>query len=190
MSTMMTRRQFRFRATRSQTGAVLGSGVPRGARAAALRSDHPQRPASIDPSVGARCGARTSPIAGGKDRGGLSRPIVGGCGPDDSTPAASWSVPGPDRIHHTHAGRSKGRARPLALAATAVTGWIDAGSVGAERQIDQGSPRVARHGAPQIGRVLVNIARTGRDSQGRRTARPQQGPTSRLAQGGDPARQP
>ncbi|MBV8743876.1 MAG: amidohydrolase/deacetylase family metallohydrolase [Xanthobacteraceae bacterium] len=57
---------------------------------------------------------------------------------------------------HTHAGRSK-EGPPLALQ-DGVTGWIDAGSGGADN-IDQVAA-VAR-GAPQIGRILVNIARTG-----------------------------
>jgi dihydroorotase len=57
---------------------------------------------------------------------------------------------------HTHAGRSK-EGPPLALQ-DGVTGWVDAGSGGADNINDIAS--VAR-GAPQIGRVLVNIARTG-----------------------------
>src|SRR6202521_2860101 len=57
---------------------------------------------------------------------------------------------------HTHAGRSK-EGPPLCLQ-DGVTGWVDAGSGGANN-IDQ-IAAVAR-GAPQIGRALVNIARTG-----------------------------
>src|ERR1700674_5308862 len=57
---------------------------------------------------------------------------------------------------HTHAGRSK-EGPPMCLR-DGVTGWIDAGSGGADN-IDQAAA-VAR-GAPQIGRCLVNIARTG-----------------------------
>jgi dihydroorotase len=57
---------------------------------------------------------------------------------------------------HTHAGRNK-EGPPLALQ-DGVTGWIDAGSGGADN-VDQVAA-VAR-GAPQIGRILVNIARTG-----------------------------
>ena len=57
---------------------------------------------------------------------------------------------------HTHAGRSK-EGPPLALL-DGVTGWIDAGSGGADN-IDQVAA-IAR-GAPQLGRILVNIARTG-----------------------------
>jgi len=57
---------------------------------------------------------------------------------------------------HTHAGRSK-EGPELALQ-DGVTGWVDAGSGGADN-IDQVAA-VARE-APQIGRALVNIARTG-----------------------------
>jgi len=57
---------------------------------------------------------------------------------------------------HTHAARSK-EGPPLALQ-DGVTGWVDAGSAGADN-IDE-MAAIAR-GAPQIGRLLVNIARTG-----------------------------
>jgi dihydroorotase len=57
---------------------------------------------------------------------------------------------------HTHAGRSK-EGPPMCLQ-DGVTGWVDAGSGGADN-IDA-LAAVAR-GAPQIGRCLVNIARTG-----------------------------
>jgi dihydroorotase len=57
---------------------------------------------------------------------------------------------------HVHAAKSK-EGPPMCLQ-DGVTGWVDAGSGGADN-IDQVAA-VAR-GAPQIGRVLVNIARTG-----------------------------
>src|SRR5215472_8809817 len=57
---------------------------------------------------------------------------------------------------HTHAARSK-EGPPLCLQ-DGVTGWVDAGSGGADN-IDEVAA-VAR-GAPQIGRCLINIARTG-----------------------------
>jgi dihydroorotase len=57
---------------------------------------------------------------------------------------------------HTHAARSK-EGPPMCLQ-DGVTGWVDAGSGGADN-IDA-MAAVAR-GAPQIGRCLVNIARTG-----------------------------
>jgi dihydroorotase len=57
---------------------------------------------------------------------------------------------------HVHAGRSK--EGPPMILTDGVTGWVDAGSGGADN-MDQ-IAAVAR-GAPQIGRCLINIARTG-----------------------------
>lgn len=57
---------------------------------------------------------------------------------------------------HTHAGRSK--EGPSMCLQDGVTGWVDAGSGGADN-IDAVAA-IAR-GAPQTGRCLVNIARTG-----------------------------
>ena len=57
---------------------------------------------------------------------------------------------------HVHAGRSK-EGPPMCLQ-DGVTGWVDAGTGGADN-IDAVAA-IAR-GAPQIGRCLVNIARTG-----------------------------
>jgi dihydroorotase len=57
---------------------------------------------------------------------------------------------------HTHAGRSK-EGPPMCLQ-DGVTGWVDAGTGGADNM--DAIAAVAR-GAPQIGRCLVNIARTG-----------------------------
>jgi dihydroorotase len=64
-------------------------------------------------------------------------------------------VPGLIDIH-THAGSSK-EGPPMCLQ-DGVTGWVDAGSGGADNM--DAVAAVAR-GAPQIGRCLVNIARTG-----------------------------
>src|SRR5215470_14221933 len=64
-------------------------------------------------------------------------------------------VPGLIDIH-THAGRSK--EGPAMLLQDGVTGWVDAGSGGADN-ID--AIATTARGAPQIGRALVNIARTG-----------------------------
>jgi dihydroorotase len=64
-------------------------------------------------------------------------------------------VPGLIDIH-THAGRSK-EGPPMCLQ-DGVTAWVDAGSGGADN-IDAVAA-IAR-GAPQMGRCLVNIARTG-----------------------------
>jgi dihydroorotase len=57
---------------------------------------------------------------------------------------------------HTHAGRSK-ESPPMCLQ-DGVTGWVDAGTGGADN-IDAVAA-IARS-APQVGRCLVNIARTG-----------------------------
>jgi dihydroorotase len=57
---------------------------------------------------------------------------------------------------HTHAGRSK-EGPPMCLQ-DGVTGWVDAGTGGADN-IDAVAAIV--RGAPQTGRCLVNIARTG-----------------------------
>ena len=57
---------------------------------------------------------------------------------------------------HTHAGRSK-EGPPMCLQ-DGVTGWVDAGTGGADNM--DAVAAIAR-GAPQIGRCLVNIARTG-----------------------------
>lgn len=57
---------------------------------------------------------------------------------------------------HTHAGRSK-EGPPMCLQ-DGVTGWVDAGTGGADNMDTVAA--IAR-GAPQIGRCLINIARTG-----------------------------
>jgi dihydroorotase len=57
---------------------------------------------------------------------------------------------------HTHAGRSKD-GPPMCLQ-DGVTGWVDAGTGGADNM--DAVAEIAR-GSPQIGRCLVNIARTG-----------------------------
>ena len=64
-------------------------------------------------------------------------------------------VPGLIDIH-THAGRST--EGPLLLLKDGVTGWIDAGSLGADR-IEE--PIAVARSSPQLGRVLVNIGRSG-----------------------------
>jgi dihydroorotase len=57
---------------------------------------------------------------------------------------------------HSHAGRTK-EGPPLCLL-DGVTAWVDAGSFGADA-IDQGAA-IAK-GGPNLGRLLINIARTG-----------------------------
>jgi dihydroorotase len=99
----------------------------------------------IDPSVGLDA-IRDVAIVGGKIAADAKETID-----------ARGKIVAPGLIDiHTHAGRSK-EGPQLALQ-DGVTGWVDAGSGGADN-IDQVAA-VAR-GAPQIGRALVNIARTG-----------------------------
>jgi dihydroorotase len=106
----------------------------------------------VDPSVGLD-GVRDMAISGGRIAA-VEANIAGGA---TDTIDARGKVVAPGLIDiHTHAGRSK-EGPPLALQ-DGVTGWIDAGSGGADN-IDQ-IAAVAR-GAPQTGRALVNIARTG-----------------------------
>ena len=106
----------------------------------------------IDPSVGLDA-TRDVAIAGGKIAA-VEPNITAGAA--DTIDARGKSVaPGLIDIH-THAGRSK-EGPPICLQ-DGVTCWVDAGSGGADNMDEVAA--VAR-GAPQIGRCLVNIARTG-----------------------------
>jgi len=106
----------------------------------------------VDPSVGLDA-IRDVAIAGGKIAAVEAR-ITGDAA---DTIDAQGKIVAPGLIDiHTHAGRTK-EGPPMALQ-DGVTGWVDAGSGGADN-IDQ-IAAVAR-GAPQIGRALVNISRTG-----------------------------
>jgi len=106
----------------------------------------------IDPSVGLDA-VRDVAIAGGR----IAAVEANVAGDAAATIDASGKLVAPGLIDiHTHAGRSK-EGPPLALQ-DGVTGWVDAGSGGADN-IDQ-IAAVAR-GAPQIGRALVNISRVG-----------------------------
>jgi len=106
----------------------------------------------IDPSIGLDA-TRDVAIAGGRIV--AVEPNIAASAPDVIDARGKIVAPGLIDIH-THAGRSK-EGPPLALQ-DGVTGWVDAGSGGADN-IDQVAA-VAR-GAPQIGRVLVNISRSG-----------------------------
>jgi dihydroorotase len=106
----------------------------------------------IDPSVGLDA-IHDVAIAGGKIVA-VEANIAGGA---TETIDARGKVVAPGLIDiHTHAGRSK--EGPPMLLQDGVTGWVDAGSAGADN-IDQ-IATIARTG-PQIGRALVNIARIG-----------------------------
>jgi dihydroorotase len=144
---MMNRRQF-VRA--GAAGAALFARVPK-ARAATydliIKGGR-----MIDPSLGLDA-VRDLAIAGGR----IAAVEADIAGDGSETVDARGKIVAPGLIDiHTHAGRSKD-GPPMCLQ-DGVTGWVDAGSGGADN-IDQVAA-VAR-GAPQLGRVLVNIARTG-----------------------------
>jgi dihydroorotase len=106
----------------------------------------------IDPSVGLDA-TRDVGIAGGK----IVAIEANLTGDATETIDARGKIVAPGLIDiHVHAGRSK-EGPPLALQ-DGVTGWVDAGTGGADN-IDQVAA-IAR-GAPQIGRALINIGRTG-----------------------------
>src|SRR5580700_3691790 len=143
---MITRRQF----VSAAAGATICAFVPK-ARAAGydliVKGGR-----VIDPSVGLDA-VRDVAIAAGKIA--AVEPNI--TGETAATIDARGKIVTPGLIDiHTHAARSK-EGPPLALQ-DGVTGWVDAGSAGADN-IDE-MAAVAR-GAPQIGRLLVNIARTG-----------------------------
>ena len=106
----------------------------------------------IDPSAGLDA-VRDVAIAAGK----ISAVEPNITGETAATIDARGKIVTPGLIDiHTHAARSK-EGPPLALQ-DGVTGWVDAGSAGADN-IDEMA--AVAGGAPQIGRLLVNIARTG-----------------------------
>src|SRR5258708_3689473 len=142
---MMNRRQLVCTA-----GAALLAGAPR-ARAAAYDVII-KGGLVIDPSVGLDA-VRDVAILGGKIA--AVEPNLAADATETIDARGKIVAPGLIDIH-THAGRSK-EGPQLALQ-DGVTGWVDAGSGGADN-MDQVAA-VAR-GAPQIGRALVNIARTG-----------------------------
>jgi dihydroorotase len=106
----------------------------------------------IDPSVGLD-GIRDIAIAGGRIV--AVEPNIAANASEIIDAKGKIVAPGLIDIH-THAGRGKD-GPPLALR-DCVTGWVDAGTAGADN-IDAVAA-VARS-SPQIGRVLVNISRKG-----------------------------
>jgi dihydroorotase len=145
-TTMMTRRELLMTSAAAATIASLP-------RAFAATYDLVIKAGRvIDPSVGLDA-VRDVAIAGG--RIAAVEANIAGAAAETIEASGKLVVPGLIDIH-THAGRSKDG--PPMLLQDGVTGWVDAGSGGADN-IDQVAA-VAR-GAPQIGRALVNIARTG-----------------------------
>jgi dihydroorotase len=144
---MMSRRQFVYAGA---AGAALLGRVP--AARAATYDLIIKGGRVIDPSTGIDV-VRDVAIAQGK----IAAIEANIAGDASETFDARGKIIAPGLIDiHTHAGRSK-EGPPMCLQ-DGVTCWVDAGSGGADN-IDQVAA-VAR-GAPQIGRVLVNIARTG-----------------------------
>ena len=85
---------------------------------------------------------------------------IGGEAADTIDARGKLVVPGLIDIH-THAASSADG--PRMLLEDGVTGWIDAGSQGADRIAD---PVAAAKASPQPGRVLINIGRAGVQSDG------------------------
>jgi dihydroorotase len=149
---MMNRRQFVCTTT---AVAALLSGIPK--TLAATYDLLIKGGRVIDPSLGLD-GVRDVAIAGGK----IAAVEANITADAAETIDARGKIVAPGLIDiHTHAGRNK-EGPPLALR-DGVTGWVDAGSGGADNM--DAIAAVAR-GAPQIGRALVNIARTGVASGG------------------------
>jgi dihydroorotase len=106
----------------------------------------------IDPSAGLD-GVRDVGIAGGR----IVAVDVNLAGDATDTIDARGRIVAPGLIDiHSHAGRTK-EGPPLCLQ-DGVTGFVDGGSAGADNIDDIAANLRA---APQIGRALVNIARTG-----------------------------
>jgi dihydroorotase len=147
---MLNRRQFLTAAAAS--AAVFGRTPGAVARQAAKYDLLIKGGRVIDPSV--RLDAvRDVAISGG--RIAAVDATITAAAADTIDARGKLVVPGLLDIH-THAGRSAD-GPPLVLQ-DGVTGWIDAGSQGAEKVAD--IVAIAR-ASPQPGRVLVNIARAG-----------------------------
>ena len=142
---MMNRRQLVC-----ATGAALFASIP---KAFAATYDLIIRGGRvIDPSTGLDA-TRDVAISGGR----IAAVEAGISADAAETIDARGKIIAPGLIDiHTHAGRSK-EGPPMCLQ-DGVTGWVDAGTGGADNM--DAVAAIAR-GAPQIGRCLVNIARTG-----------------------------
>ena len=147
---MVNRRQFLSAAVAT---AATFARVPRAFAAQTSKYDLLIRGGRvIDPSV--RLDAvRDVAISGG--RIAAVEPNIAAGAADTIDARGKLVVPGLIDIH-THTGRSA--EGPVLVLRDGVTGWIDAGSQGADRIAD--IVAVARS-SPQPGRVLINIGRAG-----------------------------
>jgi dihydroorotase len=147
---MVNRRQFLSAAV---AGATAFAGAPRGFAAQANKYDLLIRGGRvIDPSV--RLDAmRDVAIAGG--RIAAVEPSITASAAETIDARGKLVVPGLIDIH-THAARSA--EGPVMVLRDGVTGWIDAGSQGADHVAD---PIAVARSSPQQGRVLINIGRAG-----------------------------
>ena len=146
---MMNRRQF----VRAATGAAIFARIPNLFAARPAKYDLLIKGGRvIDPSV--RLDAiRDVAIAGG--RIAAVEPSIAGDAADTLDARGKLVVPGLLDIH-THTARSV--ERPPLVLEDGVTGWIDAGSQGADHI---GDTIAVAKSAPQQARVLINIGRRG-----------------------------
>ena len=146
--TMMNRRQFVY--TAAAAGAAM---LTRATNAFAANYDLIIKGGRvIDPSV--RLDAiRDVAVAG--NRIAAIEPTIMAAAAETIDARGKLVVPGFIDIH-THAARTA--EGPALCLADGVTGWVDAGSLGADRIAD--TIAVAKS-APQQGRVLINIGRAG-----------------------------
>jgi dihydroorotase len=145
---MMNRRTFLYTAA----AGALTAGMPKTVGAAASYDLIIKGGRVIDPSLRID-GIRDLAIAQGRIAA-VEADIVGDAS-DTIDARGTLVVPGLIDIH-THAGRTP--EGPALVLKDGVTGWIDAGSQGADRIGD--IVAIART-SPQLGRVLVNIGRAG-----------------------------
>ncbi len=147
---MLNRRQFLSAAA---AGAATFATAPRAFAAQAARYDLIIRGGRvIDPSV--RLDA-TGDVAISGGRIAAVETNIAGEAADIIDARGKLVVPGLIDIH-THAARSA--EGPALVLQDGVTGWIDAGSQGADHIAD---PIAVARSSPQQGRVLINIGRAG-----------------------------
>jgi dihydroorotase len=144
---MLTRRRFVCAAA---AGAAMFARIPKGL--AATYDLIVKGGRVIDPSLSID-GIRDVAIAAGK----IAAVEANITADSTETIDARGKIVAPGLVDiHVHAARFKD-GPPLALL-DGVTGWVDAGSYGADA-IDEGAA-IAK-GGPNLGRLLINIARTG-----------------------------